>query len=357
MEDKASKTEDATPKKLQDAKKKGQIAKSGDLNGAGSFFVFTIFFIGLANYLFQNSFNYIKGSLGRTPPPSEITESFLRNIFIDDLLQYLIILLPFFTVAIAVGIITNLIQVGFIFTTETLKPNFKKLNPIEGFKNIFSKKSFLTLIKNLLKMILVFYLTYKTLSTEFVKILNSGNIGTEKLFPFFIEFIKTVSMDIAIVMFLLGMMDYVLERQEWKKNLRMSKQDIKDEYKQMEGDPHIKGKRQQRQREISMGRMMEDMKDSTVVITNPTHLAVVLRYETGKDKAPVVTAKGADHLAKRIREKAKEYKIPIIENKPLARTMYKRVEIGDSVPMELYQAIAEVLALVYEMERKNKGKI
>lgn len=357
MDDKASKTEDATPKKLQDAKKKGQIAKSGDLNGAGSFFIFTIFFIGLSNYLFQNSFNYVRSSLGRTPPAIEMTESFLANIFIDDLLQYLIILLPFFGVAIVVGIITNLVQVGFIFTTETLKPNFKKLNPIEGFKNIFSKKSLLTLIKNLLKLVMVFYLTYKTLSTEFVKILNAGNIGTEKLFPFFIEFIKTVSMDIAIVMFLLGMMDYVLERQEWKKNQRMSKQDIKDEYKQMEGDPHIKGKRKQRQREISMGRMMEDMKDSTVVITNPTHLAVVLKYETGVDKAPKVTAKGADHLAKKIREKADEYKIPIIENKPLARNMYKRVEIGDTVPMELYQAIAEVLALVYEMERKNKGKI
>ena len=204
---------------------------------------------------------------------------------------------------------------------------------------------------------MVFYLTYRTLSTEFIKILNSGNIGTEKLFPFFIDFIKTVATDIAVIMFLLGIMDYVLERQEWKKNLRMSKQDIKDEYKQMEGDPEIKGKRQQRQRELSMGRMMDDMVDSTVVITNPTHLAVVLKYETGVDKAPIVTAKGGDHLAKKIREKAKELKIPIIENKALARSMYKQVEIGDSVPMELYQAIAEVLALVYDMERKNKGKI
>ena len=357
MEDKASKTEDASPKKLQDAKKKGQVAKSGDLNGAGSFFIFTMFFVGLANFLFQNTYTIMGGALSRTVANEGLTEAFLRNIFIEDILKYFIVVLPFFAVAMVVGIITNIVQVGFIFTTETLKPNFKKLNPIEGFKNMFSKKTFLNLIKNLLKLTMVFYLTYKTLSTEFVKILNSGSIGTEKLFPFFIEFIKTVSIDIAIVMFLLGIMDYVIERQEWKKNLRMSKQDLKDEYKQMEGDPHIKGKRQQRQRELSMGRMMQDMEDSTVVITNPTHLAIVLKYESGVDPAPVITAKGADHLAKKIREKAREFKIPIIENKPLARTMYKEVDIGDTVPMELYQAIAEVLALVYEMERKNKGKI
>lgn len=356
MDDKASKTEDATPKKLQDSKKKGQVAKSGDLNGAGSLYVFTIFFITLANHLFKNTYNYIERSLERVPKEN-ITEAFLRNIFLEDLIDAMIILLPFFGIAILVGILTNMVQIGFIFTGEPLKPDIKKLNPIEGFKKIFSKKSLLTLVKNLLKLVLVFYLTYRTLSTEFIKILNSGDIGTEKLFPFFIDFIKTVATDIAVIMFLLGIMDYVLERQEWKKNLRMSKQDIKDEYKQMEGDPEIKGKRQQRQRELSMGRMMDDMVDSTVVITNPTHLAVVLKYETGVDKAPIVTAKGGDHLAKKIREKAKELKIPIIENKALARSMYKQVEIGDSVPMELYQAIAEVLALVYDMERKNKGKI
>ncbi len=356
MEDKASKTEDATPKKLQDAKKKGQVAKSGDLNGAAGFFVFTLLFISLANFLLQNAHRYMELSLARTPSP-ELTESFLKNILLEDLISALVILLPFFAIAMIVGVLANVIQTGLIFTAEPLKPNFKKLNPIEGFKNMFSKKTFLNLIKNLLKLVLVFYLTYKTLATEFVKILNAGSIGTERLFPFFVDFVRTVSIDIAIVMFLLGIMDFVLERQEWKKNLRMSKQDIKDEYKQMEGDPHIKSKRQQRQREISMGRMMEDMEDSTVVITNPTHLAVVLRYDSEIDKAPVVTAKGGDHLAKRIRERAGELKIPIIENKELARSMYKRVDIGDTVPMELYQAIAEVLALVYEMERKNKGKI
>lgn len=356
MEDKENKTEDATPKKLQDAKKKGQIAKSGDLNGASGFFIFTILITSLGNYLLQNSYTYMKLSIARTPS-TDITERFLRNIFLDDLVSAIRMLLPFFAVAMVVGIIANLIQVGFIFTVEPLKPNIKKLNPIEGFKNMFSKKTFLTLIKNLMKLVLIFYLAYKTLSTEFVRILNTGNIGTEKLFPFFLEFIKDISIDIAIVMFLLGIMDYVLERQEWKKNLRMSKQDIKDEHKQMEGDPEIKGKRKQKQREISMGRMMQDMEDSTVVITNPTHLSVVLKYDSEKDKAPLVTAKGADHLAKKIREKAKEYKIPIIENKPLARTMYKDVDIGDTVPTELYQAIAEVLALVYDIERKNKGKI
>jgi flagellar biosynthesis protein FlhB len=155
-------------------------------------------------------------------------------------------------------------------------------------------------------------------------------------------------------MIILGILDFIFQKKEYKKNLMMTKQEIKDEYKQMEGDPKIKSKRQQKQREMSMARTMQGVEASTVIITNPTHIAIAIRYEQGVDEAPVVMAKGLDYMAMKIREKAKEMDIPIIENKPLARGMYYKVEPGSSVPLEMYQAIAEILALVFTMKRKKK---
>ena len=356
MEDRENKTEEATPKRLRDAKKKGQVAKSGDLNSAVSFFIFTVLIGALGQYILNNSLKFLKNSL-YVDYGININLSNLKVIGINSILQFFILVSPIAIIAIISGVIINLIQTGFIFTTEPLKPDFKRLNPIEGFKNIFSKKAIFTLGKNLAKLILVFYLTYKNLSKSVMALINSGNLGTEKLFYFFIKFIKDLSLNIAIIMLILGIVDYVFERREYKKNLRMSKQEIKDEFKEMEGSPEIKAARQQRQRQIAMGRMMSNIKDGTVVVTNPTHIAVVIRYDSNIDEAPIVVAKGAGYIAEKIKEVAKEHNIPIMENKPLARTMYKEVEIGDYVPVELYKAIAEILALVYEMEEKNKGKI
>lgn len=356
MEDKENKTEEATPKRLRDAKKRGQIAKSADLNAAVSFFAFTLLISTLGTYVLNNSLKLMRSSLSRSFN-LEMAVSTLRVIFFKNIVQYFLLFLPFALVAMVVGVVINLVQVGFLFTTDPLKPDIKKLNPIEGFKNIFSKKSLFTLVKNMLKLGLVLYMTYKNLIGSMDQLLSSGNIGTEKLFYFLLDFVKTLSFNIAIVMLALAIVDYVFQRRDHKKNLRMSKQEIKDEYKEMEGNPELKSARRQRQRELAMGRMMESVGEATVVITNPTHIAVVIRYDGERDQAPLVTAKGAGHIAEKIKEKAKENKIPIIENKPLARTMYKKVEIGDYVPMDLYKAIAEILAIVYQMRERNKGKI
>lgn len=356
MEDKENKTEEATPKRLRDAKKRGQVAKSADLNAAVSFFIFTLLIGVLGPYILNNGLIFMKNSLGMNFT-MDMTKTNLRTMFLNNIIQYFIFFTPFALIALVIGVVINLAQVGFLFTTDPLKPDIKRLNPIEGFKNIFSKKSLFTLAKNMAKLILVFYMTYKNLKGSINQLLNSGNIGTEKLFYFLLDFIKALSLNIAIVMLGLGILDYVFQRRDHRKNLRMSKQEIKDEHKEMEGSPEIKGARRQRQRQLAMGRMMTNIEDSTVVVTNPTHIAVVLRYDSEKDEAPVVTAKGAGYIAEKIKEKARENKIPIMENKPLARAMYKRVEIGDYVPMDLYKAIAEILAIVYQMREKNKGKI
>lgn len=356
MEDKENKTEEATSKRLKDARKKGQIAKGEDLIPAVSFVVFGGLINVLGQFVFKNGYNFMKNSM-RINHSLDLTPRNTGIMLINSVMQFGFLLLPFALIAVTVGIIVNLVQVGFLFTTTPIKPDFKKLNPIEGFKNIVSKKAMFKLVKNLAKLGIVFYMTYKNLSKNLVRIPAAGSIGTEKLFFYMLDFVKSLSMDIAIFMFILAVIDYIFQRKSFKKDQRMSKQEIKDEYKEMEGNMQMKQARQQKHRQLAMSQMMGNIPESTVVITNPTHLAIVLRYDTTIDKAPIVTAKGADYIAKKIREIAKENKIPIMENKELARAMYKQVEIGEQVPVELYKTIAEILAIVYQMKEKSKRKI
>ena len=356
MKDKDNKTEKATPKRLRDAKKKGQVAKSGDLSAAASLLIFIMSIGVLGNYLFSNSLKFLKTSL-QTDYTILITKSNLGSLFIKNIINFGVLILPFVLIAMVIGISISLVQTGFIFSTEPLKPDLKRLNPIEGFKGIFSKKSIFNLVKNILKLFLVFYMTYKNLTKNINQIINSGNLGTEKIFFFLLDFIKDLTFNIILVMFALSIVDYVFQKRDFKKNLRMTKQEVMDEFKEMEGNPEIKSFRASKQRQISMSRMMSSIKESTVVVTNPTHIAVVLRYDSKLDKAPIVTAKGEDYLAEKIKEVARINKIPIMENRELARAMYRKVEIGDQVPVDLYKAVAEILAVVYQMQEKNKGKI
>ena len=356
LEDKENKTEEATAKRLQDARKKGQVAKGEDLTSAVSFVVFGGLISVLGQFIFKNGFNFMNNSM-RINHNLNLTSRNAGIMLINSVMQFGFLLLPFALIAVTVGIVVNLVQVGFLFTTTPIKPDFKRLNPIQGFKNIVSKKAMFKLVKNLVKLGIVFYMTYKNLSKNLIKIPSAGSVGSEKLFFYMLDFVKSLSMDIAIFMFILAVIDYVFQRRSFKKDQRMSKQEIKDEYKEMEGNMQLKQARQQKHRQLAMSQMMAHIPDSTVVITNPTHLAIVLRYDTSVDIAPIVTAKGADYIAKKIRELAKENKIPIMENKELARTMYKKVEIGQQVPVELYKTIAEILAIVYQMKERDKRKI
>lgn len=357
MTDKENKTEEATPKRLSDARKKGQIAKSPDLHSAVSFFAFVMLTGLLGEYLLINSRLFMINSFTLDVSLMELIDSNLGSFLMKNIIQFGILVFPFMVIAVSLAFLVNVIQTGFLYTRDPIKPDLNRINPIQGFKNIFSTKSIFNLVKNLFKLILVFYITYRNFTESAKQILNSGNIGTEKLFFFLMDFIKDLGMDIGIILICLGILDYVMQKRNYKKNLRMSNQEIKDEYKEMEGSPQVKSVRQQKQRQMAMSRMMADIPKATVVVTNPTHIAVVLRYDSETDQAPVVTAKGADYLASKIKEIAEDNDIPIIENKPLARTMYKEVEIGDFIPMELYKAIAEILALVYEMNEKKKSKI
>jgi len=256
MQDKHSKTEEATPKRLRDSRKKGQISKSGDLNSAVSFLVFALLLGALGDYLLTNSIEYITLALSQDVGKG-LTQANVGAILVQNVMKILLIFMPFGLIAVFIGVVTNVVQVGFLFTAEPLKPDFKRLNPIEGMKNIFSKKALFNMFKSIMKLLIVTYLTYTGLQKVMKPIMNLGGVGVEKLFGFFMDTVSTLSVSIASFMIILGVIDFIFQKKDYKKNLMMTKQEIKDEYKQMEGDPKIKSKRQQRQREMSMARTMQ----------------------------------------------------------------------------------------------------
>ena len=359
--DKDSKTEKASPKKLKDARKKGDVAKSTDLTSAVSFAVFALMTSSLGLYVFEKSIAYLRGFLsnGLTMGSNVGTEG-LRNNLAGVGVQAIIILFtisgPFLLIAFFVSLFAAGLQTRFLFSKEPLKMSLNKINPVNGFKNMFSKKALFTMLKNILKLTLVFYATMAALSDSFGVILNFGKFGTEKIFFIILELTKSVGTNLAVLLLVLGIIDYVYERYEYSTKMKMTKQEVKEEFKESEGDPQIKSQRKQRHRQMMNGNI-KDVESAAVIITNPTHLAIAIRYERGKDEVPIVMVKGADLMAQKIRERAREHNVPIIENKPIARNLYKNIQVGQSIPADLYQAVAEILALVYQMDEMKKNKI
>jgi len=347
------KTEKATPKKREESRKKGQVAKSQELPGAAVL-------IGAMAMLMIFGSNY------RTVMTKLFTDVFTEwmnmDITIDNVMnmmrQYmseiLKLLAPIFIIALIIPIIASFGQYGLLFVTEGLKPKFSKLDPIKGFKNIFSMRSLVEMLKSLLKMTIIGFLVYSTLRGEIGSISKLHAMSLEDTLSFAASVTISLGIKIGAALLVLGALDYMYQKYEFEKNIRMSKQDIKDEYKKAEGDPMIKGKIRERQRRMAMQRMMQDVPTADVIITNPTHYAVALKYDGTKMQAPEIVAKGQDFTALRIREIAKENGVMIMENKPLARALYAQAEIGDTVPADLFQAVAEVLAYVYKLKGKVK---
>lgn len=347
-------TEEATPKKKSDSRKKGQIPRSKDVGLAITLVATTLVIVALSGFIvsaLKNNVTYFLSDLGTM----EVTENNLNSINLLVISKGLITIMPVVLPIMIAGVFASLIQSGFLVVKDAIKPSFGKLNPINGFKNMFSKKALVELVKNLIMISVVIYIAYSYISSNFDKIMQVGNLYLPTLGVEVKSLIVGLFVKICILLVVIAVIDYVVQFLLFQKEIRMTKQEVKEEYKQMEGDPQIKSKIKQRQREMSQRRMMQSVGDATVVITNPTHLAVAIKYEEGKMEAPKVIAKGADNVALRIKEKALEYKVPIIENKPLARLIYDSVEIDSDIPQDMYQAVAEVLAMVFKLE-KNKKK-
>ncbi|MCM1992662.1 fused FliR family export protein/FlhB family type III secretion system protein [Oceanirhabdus seepicola] len=344
------KTEDATPKKKRDARKKGQVARSKELSMALTLGVATAVIILLGSTIFENLaviMNTVFSDLLNT----QITQSNILEIFKFALFKGLLIIMMFVCPIMVIGVLVNYMQVGFLLTGEPLKPDLKKLNPISGFKKLFSLRSLVTLVKDLLIISIVGFVGYKFMMSAYPDLIKINQISLNQIPLIMKNLLQDIFIKITLVMMAISIMDYIYQRYQHKKDLKMSKQEIKEEFKQMEGDPQIKGKIKQKQREMATKRMMQAVPDASVVITNPTHIAVALKYVDGVDEAPIVLAKGKDFVAIQIKDRAKENEIPIIENKPLARMIYSEVEIDEEVPENMYQAIAEILAIVYKLKK------
>ncbi|OBZ18369.1 flagellar biosynthesis protein FlhB [Bacillus sp. FJAT-27264] len=347
------KTEKATPKKRQEARKKGQVAKSAELSGAVVLLSAVLSLSMFGGYM-KERFMTLYMDIFQNRMLQEISPENVMKMFSGYGVQVLLLLAPLFGVTFFMALVSNIMQVGFMASGQGLTPKFSKINPIKGFKNIFSMRSLVEFLKSILKLLLIAYLVYSTLWGQKRNIMSLSHIDTEGIFKFVAKLTMTLGLKIGAVLMVMAFFDYMYQKYEHEKSLKMSKQDIKDEYKKMEGDPLIKGKIRERQRRMAMQRMMQEVPKADVIITNPTHFAVALKYDGSMMEAPQIIAKGQDYVALRIRELAKEHGVVTMENKPLARALFQRAEIGDTVPADLFQAVAEVLAYVYKLKGKKR---
>lgn len=352
------KTEPATSKKLQDARNEGQVAKSQELNYAISlialFLILKIFISYIGENLFYNfAANYRK-------IPDIIDESIggmpirMATLVINNtIVTILKILAPVLVIGFLVALLSNILQVGWKVTTKPMKPKFSKLNPLNGFKRIFSKDSMFELVKSIAKIGLILYVAYSAISDHQDELFLLYDIPLLQVILLVGDIVISAGLNISLVYMLVGIADWFYQKHKFKEDMKMTKQEVKDEYKNTEGNPEIKGRQRSKMREASQRRMMQELPNADVVITNPTHYAVAIRYDASQFSAPIVVAKGENYLAMKIREAAKEHQIEIVENKPLARMLYANVDVGEEVPPELYQAVAEVLAFVYSLKENR----
>jgi flagellar biosynthetic protein flhB len=349
------KTEKATPKKLDDARKEGRVARSSDLiNG---FMLLLMFFVlklfgGIMANLFLNSFvKYYNKASDISMEVFDVKQAV--NLSNEIVIDIVIASLPVLIGSFVVALVGNIVQVGWKVTGKPLKPKLDRLNPIGGFKRMFSQEKVVELIKSILKVLAIALVAYNEVKDRWKFILNLYDFEFMQAVLNIFDIVLDVGIKISVIFVIIGLADFGYQKWKHLHDLRMSKQEVKDEMKQSEGDPQIKGQIRQKMREGARRRMMQDLPKADVVITNPTHFAVAVKYDKETAEAPYVLAKGADYVAANIKEIAKQNNIEIVENKPLARMLYYNVEIGDQIPPELYQMVAEVLAYVYSVKNKE----
>ena len=350
------KTEPATQKKLTDARKEGQVAKSKEIVTAISLIaLFTLLRIMIGTIgtqfleFFSNTYNKIP-----TIASSGINEMNIITagaVMKDAILSMMIITAPLFAVGFIIALIGDLYQVKWQPTGKPLQPKLSKLNPLKGFKKIFSMQSLMNLLKSIAIIAIIIYIVWNDLSNNAEILFGLYDITLQEAIFNIGRLVINLGLKISAVYLIIGVIDLVFQRHKFKEDMKMTKQEVKEEMKNTEGDPKIKQQIRRRMLQVSQRRMMKSLPEADVVITNPTHFAVAIKYDLEIAKAPIVLAKGEDFLAQKIKEVAKNSKIEIVENKPLARMIYYSVEIGEEIPEDLYQAVAEVLAFVYSLKK------
>jgi flagellar biosynthesis protein FlhB len=349
-------SEAATPRRRSEARKRGQVAKSSDLNSIivllGLLMALSSFG-GAAAHTVSTYFHQIFSHLdtARLSPPDVMQLGGQAFMTLARAVG------PLMVTAMLLGILANLAQVGPVWATEALKPDFNRLNPLVGAQRFVSPHSLMDLAKSCFKIGLISYIAFITLRGNYPRLAMMNRLDVSAAIALIGEVVFQMAFRIVATMLVLAALDYAFQRYQHEKRLKMTKDEVKQEYKQMEGSPQLKARIRARQKEIAKKRMMADIPAADVIITNPTHFAVALKYDPEQGAAPMVVAKGADWLAQKIRELAQANDVPIVENPPLARALYKQVDVGREIPGELYGAVAEVLAFVYQINQRRRERM
>lgn len=347
-------TEKATPKRKRDERKKGNIFQSKEVVVVASLLIMFNAFKLLSPYFITTIQNCIRTFFGLMATTDAVDITLVQKYLTDGLLVFGMTALPLLFISGLVTVVFTGVQTRFLFTSKSMAFKFNRINPLEGFKKMFSMRSAVELLKALLKIAVLGYIIYDAMLKRLPQLPRLMDMEPTQALPFLGEGIMSIVSTIAYLFVILAILDYVYQWWEYEKSLRMSKQDIKEEYKMTEGDPQVKGKIKERQRQQAMSRMMQKVPTADVVIRNPTHYAVAIKYDAEKNRAPIVVAKGADHMALRIVKVAEEHGVIITENKPLARGLYEAVDLDREIPDQFYQPVAEVLAFVYSLKKKKE---
>ena len=349
------KTEEATPKRKRDERKKGNVFTSKDLTAA--FFILGMFamFKILANIILKSLSQSMTYWVGISGTADEFFRdgTYATQVLLQVCRTTAIAAGPLLLIGIAINVLLTGAQTRFIFSMEPAKFKMSRLNPIEGIKKMFSLRTVVELLKSLLKIAVIFALVKSEIEEQLPTIMKLPEMELMQAVGYVCSVIFSISMTIGMVFVFIGIVDLLYQWYDHNKNLKMTKQEVKEEYKQMEGDPQIKGKIKQKQREMAQQRMMQDVPKADVVIRNPTHYAVAVKYDPEKNRAPMVVAKGADNIAMKIIEIAKENDVTMVENRPLARSLYDKIDIGREITPDFYQQVAEILAFVYDLKNKR----
>lgn len=351
------KTEEPTFKKLDDARKEGQVAKSRELGNAVSLFALFIAlkaFAGTIGYQFIETFTFVYNKIPEfiKQREGEIQTNDYRILFTTILLQIMKITLPFFAMAVVLLLVIEIAQVGWKPTSKPLQPKASKFNPINGVKRLFSKEKLMELLKSIVKIALIAYIAYATMKDQIDILFKLYDMTLLSAIQNIGAITVDMGMRISFFYLVLGIADFGYQKWKFRQDMMMTKQEVKDEMKDSEGDPQVKGQQKRRMQEASRRRMMQQVPQADVVITNPTHFAVALKYDPEKFDAPFLVAKGEDFLAAKIKETARENGIEIVENKPLARIIYYNVDLGYPIPPELYHTVADILAAVFNARKR-----
>lgn len=346
------KTEAATPRKREEARRKGQVSKSVELTSAIT--LLTAFAVlQVAGPFMADRLVSFGQALWEGGDLQDWSPAAVHRLLIDFMVTAALIAAPIAVITLAAGLAANFLQVGFLFSLEPITPDFNRINPGSGFKRIFSRRALADLFKSVFKVVVVGLVAYTTLRDDietFPTLIGRDLVQVTGILG---EMVTDVLLRAGLALLVMALLDYFYQRWEFEQSLRMSKQEIKDELRQTDGSPEIRSRIRQKQREMARQRMMQDVAKADVVVTNPTHFAVALAYKTGEMDAPKVLAKGQGFVALRIREIAEESGVPVIENPPVARQLFQAAAVGQFIPADLYQAVAEVLALVFRLKEKG----